>query len=124
MRALASAVGSGGGIGSASTVPTAGCAASSTTPGSARPAGSTRNLLAGGADVHRRDFIARAELLAPGGMTTLITDYFDYCRLAAYIAERTRERIGIVMGVSSLTPIWLPNTGRRNGQKRRPPDSW
>ena len=46
-----------------------------------------RNLLAGGAaDVDRRDFLARAELLAACGMTVLITDYFDYYRLAAYIA--------------------------------------
>ncbi len=65
-----------------------------------------RNLLAGGADVDRRDFIARAELLAACGMTTLITDYFDYYRLAAYIAERTRERIGIVMGVPSLIDLF------------------
>jgi hypothetical protein len=65
-----------------------------------------RNLLAGGADVDRRDFIARAELLAACGMTTLITDYFDYYRLAAYIAERTSERIGIVMGVPSLIDLF------------------
>jgi hypothetical protein len=65
-----------------------------------------RNLLAGGADVDRRDFIARAELLAACGMTTLITDYFDYYRLAAYIAERTTERIGIVMGVPSLIDLF------------------
>src|SRR5262252_7159477 len=50
-----------------------------------------RNLLAGGAaDVDRRDFLARAELLAACGMTVMISDYFDYYRLAAYIAERTR----------------------------------
>jgi hypothetical protein len=65
-----------------------------------------RNLLAGGADVDRRDFLARAELLAACGMTTLITDYFDYYRLAAYIAERTSERIGIVMGVPSLIDLF------------------
>jgi hypothetical protein len=65
-----------------------------------------RNLLAGGADVDRRDFLARAELLAACGMTTLITDYFDYYRLAAYIAERTTERIGIVMGVPSLIDLF------------------
>src|SRR5260221_297852 len=57
------------------------------------------NLLAGGAaDVDRRDFLARAELLAACGMTVLISDYFDYYRLAPYIAERTTEQIGIVMG--------------------------
>src|SRR6202007_308296 len=40
-----------------------------------------RNLLAGGTDVDRRDFLARAELLAACGMTVLISDYFEYYRL-------------------------------------------
>jgi hypothetical protein len=65
-----------------------------------------RNLLAGGGSVDRRDFLARAELLAACGMTVLISDYFDYYRLAAYIAERTSERIGIVMGVPSLIDLF------------------
>src|ERR1700747_1097721 len=65
-----------------------------------------RTLLAGGQDVARRDFLARAELLAACGETVLITDYFDYYRLAAYIGERTSERIGIVMGVPSLIDLF------------------
>jgi hypothetical protein len=65
-----------------------------------------RNLLAERSDVDRRDFLARAELLAACGETVLITDYFDYYRLAAYIAERTTERIGIVMGVPSLIDLF------------------
>ena len=65
----------------------------------AEPAGGTT-------DVDRRDFLARAELLAACGETVLITDYFDYYRLAAYIAERTTERIGIVMGVPSLIDLF------------------
>jgi hypothetical protein len=65
-----------------------------------------RNLLAGGQEVDRRDFLARAELLAACGATVLITDYFDYYRLAAYIGERTTERIGIVMGVPSLIDLF------------------
>ena len=65
-----------------------------------------RNLLAGGTDVDRRDFLARADLLGACGMTTLISDYVDYHRLAAYLGERTRERIGIVMGVPSLVDLF------------------
>ncbi|MEA3209003.1 MAG: hypothetical protein QOE70_2060 [Chthoniobacter sp.] len=65
-----------------------------------------RNLLAGGKDVDRRDFLARADLLAACGMTVLISDYFEYYRLAAYIAWRTKERIGIVMGVPSLVELF------------------
>ena len=65
-----------------------------------------RNLLAGGEDVDRRDFLARADLLAACGMTVVISDYFEYYRLAAYIAQRTSERIGIVMGVPSLRELF------------------
>src|SRR5207302_8798810 len=65
-----------------------------------------RNLLAGGTDVDRRDFLARADLLAACGMTVLISDYFEYYRLAAYLAWRTKERIGIVMGVPSLFELF------------------
>lgn len=65
-----------------------------------------RNLLAGGADVDRRDFLARADLLAACGMTVLISDFFEYYRLAAYLAFRTSQRIGIVMGVPSLVDLF------------------
>jgi hypothetical protein len=64
------------------------------------------NLLAGGKDVNRRDFLARADLLAACGMTVLISDYVDYHRLAGYIAWRTDGPIGMVMGVPSLIDIF------------------
>src|ERR1700691_5982750 len=44
-----------------------------------------RNLLAGGTDVDRRDFLARADLLAACGMTVFISDYFEYYRLSVYL---------------------------------------
>ena len=65
-----------------------------------------RNLLAGGKDVDRRDFLARADLLAACGITVLISDYFEYYRLAAYLSWRTKKRIGIVMGVPSLIELF------------------
>ena len=65
-----------------------------------------RNLLAGGTEVDRRDFLARAEVLGASGMTVLISDYFEYYRLAAYLSWRTRERIGIVMGVPSIFELF------------------
>jgi hypothetical protein len=65
-----------------------------------------RNLLAGGTDIDRRDFLARADLLAACGMTVLISDYFEYHRLAAYLAWRTTGRIGIVLGVPSLHDLF------------------
>ncbi|MEY3395496.1 MAG: hypothetical protein RL346_1732 [Verrucomicrobiota bacterium] len=65
-----------------------------------------RNLLAGGKVVDRRDFLARVDLLSACGMTVMISDYFEYYRLAAYLSWRTKERIGIVMGVPSLVELF------------------
>jgi hypothetical protein len=65
-----------------------------------------RNLLGGGTDVDRRDFLARVDLLAACGMTVLISNYFEYHLLAAYLGERTEERVGIVMGVPSLADLF------------------
>ncbi|NAZ80393.1 TonB-dependent receptor [Kineococcus sp. R8] len=65
-----------------------------------------RNLRAAGDKVDRRDFLARADLLGACGMTTVITDYYEYNRLAEYLQRRTKERIGIVMGVPSLVNLF------------------
>src|SRR5262249_60777585 len=65
-----------------------------------------RKLLGGGTEVDRRDFLARAEVLGACGMTVLISDYFEYHRLAAYLSWRTRERIAIVLGVPSIFELF------------------
>jgi hypothetical protein len=65
-----------------------------------------RNLLAGGTEIDRRDFLARADVLAACGMTVLISDYFEYHRLAAYLSWRTHERIAIVLGVPSIYELF------------------
>ncbi|HEV7403056.1 MAG TPA: TonB-dependent receptor [Chthoniobacteraceae bacterium] len=67
-----------------------------------------RNLLStsAGGQMDRRDFLARADVLAACGMTVLVSDYFEYYRLAAYLARHTSERIGIVMGVPSLSELF------------------
>ena len=59
-----------------------------------------------GGTVSRRDFLARADLLAACGMTTMITDYVEYHRLAQYLFGRTDGRIGMVMGVPSLIQVF------------------
>ena len=64
-----------------------------------------RNLKVGG-EVDRRDFLARAEVMASLGMTVLISNYFRYYRLAAYLAEFTKNKIGLVMGAASLTELF------------------
>jgi len=65
-----------------------------------------RNLLAGGTEVDRRDFLGRAEVLGACGTTVVISDYFEYYRLAAYLSWRTRERVAIVLGVPSLYELF------------------
>jgi len=67
-----------------------------------------RNLIStagsGSVDVH--DFLARADVLAACGMTVLISDYFEYYRLAGYLARHTNKKIGIVMGAASLRELF------------------
>jgi hypothetical protein len=64
-----------------------------------------RNLLAGG-KIDLSDFLARADLLAAAGKTVLISDYFEYYRLAAYLRRYSSEPIALTMGVSSLLELF------------------
>src|ERR1700722_3158552 len=64
-----------------------------------------RNLLAAG-KIDLGDFLARADVLAAVGKTVLISDYFEYYRLAAYLNRYTSEPIAITMGVSSLLDLF------------------
>jgi hypothetical protein len=63
------------------------------------------NLQAEG-NIDLRDFLARVDLLAACGMTVLISDYFEYYRLAAYLARYTKKKIGITMGAGSLCDLF------------------
>jgi hypothetical protein len=64
-----------------------------------------RNLLASGS-IDLRDFLARADVLAAVGKTVLISDYFEYYRLAAYLTRYTNYPIGITLGVASLRDLF------------------
>ncbi|MDX2170039.1 MAG: TonB-dependent receptor [Deltaproteobacteria bacterium] len=68
-----------------------------------------RNLQAtagAGRAIDTHDFLARADVLAACGMTVLISDYFQYYRLAAYLARNTSQKIGVVMGAGSLRELF------------------
>jgi hypothetical protein len=52
------------------------------------------------------DFLARADVLAAAGKTVLISDYFEYYRLAAYLARYTSKPIAVTMGVASLEDLF------------------
>jgi hypothetical protein len=64
-----------------------------------------RNLKAEG-EIDRQDFLARADVMAACGMNVLISDYFEYYRLAAYLSQCTKERIAITMGAGSLRELF------------------
>ena len=65
-----------------------------------------RNLREEGGDIDRADFLARADMLAASGKTVLISDYFEYYRLAAYLGQYTKRRIAITMGAASLRDLF------------------
>ena len=64
-----------------------------------------RNLRANG-EIDLRDFLQRVDMLAACGMTVLISDYFEYYRLAAYLTRYTKKKIGITMGAGSLHELF------------------
>jgi hypothetical protein len=64
-----------------------------------------KNLLAGG-QIDLGDFLARADMLGAVGKTVLISDYFEYYRLAAYLTRYTAEPIAVTMGVTSLVELF------------------
>lgn len=64
-----------------------------------------KNLMATGA-IDYQDFLARADMLASVGKTVLISNYFEYFRLAGYLRRFTKEPIGITMGAISLKELF------------------
>jgi hypothetical protein len=64
-----------------------------------------KNLLATG-EIDYHDFLARADILGASGATVLISDYFEYYRLAAYLTRYTNKMIGITMGIPSLRDLF------------------
>jgi len=64
-----------------------------------------RNLLVTGT-IDLSDFLARADVLAAAGKTVLISGYFEYYRLAAWLTRYTTEPIALTMGVASLQDLF------------------
>ena len=60
----------------------------------------------GNGDIDLKDFLARVDVLAACGKTVLISDYFEYYRLAAYLARYSKKKIGITMGAGSLRELF------------------
>jgi hypothetical protein len=67
---------------------------------------SMRNLLTPEGAVDGRDFLARADMLAAAGETVLISDFFEYYRLAAYLRGTTAGPLAMVLGAGSLLHLF------------------
>jgi len=64
-----------------------------------------RNLLEAG-QIDLSDFLARADALGAVGKTVLISEYFEYYRLAAYLTRYTTGPIAVTMGVANLQDLF------------------
>ena len=56
--------------------------------------------------IDHKDFLDRVDILCALGKTVLISNYFEYHRLAAYLFLHTKKMIGIAMGVPSLREVF------------------
>jgi hypothetical protein len=68
-----------------------------------------RNLLMSGVltgEIDLNDFLARADVLAATGKIVLISDYFEYYRLAAWLTRYTTEPIALAMGIPSVEELF------------------
>lgn len=65
-----------------------------------------KNLAAEDDKINPQDFLDRVDILGALGKTVLISDFFEYYRLAAYFFRYTKKMIGIAMGVPSLREIF------------------
>lgn len=63
------------------------------------------NLMSSG-KLDLADFLARADVVAAAGKTVLVSDYFEFYRLAGYLSRYTTEPIALAMGLGSLRELF------------------
>jgi hypothetical protein len=65
-----------------------------------------RNLRGDRAGVDNQDFLLRADMLAAVGKTVLISDYFQFERLSAFVGRYTQGQTSFVVGAGTLPEIF------------------
>ena len=63
------------------------------------------NLLASG-DIDHEDFLARIEVINSCGYGVLVSNYFEYYKLSAYLRRYVTKPIGLVMGLNNLADVF------------------
>lgn len=64
-----------------------------------------KNLMETG-EIDYHDFLARADILASCDKIVMISNFFEYHRLAAYLSRYSKKPIGITMGAHSLKEVF------------------
>ncbi|PIQ23010.1 nicotinate-nucleotide adenylyltransferase [bacterium (Candidatus Blackallbacteria) CG17_big_fil_post_rev_8_21_14_2_50_48_46] len=66
----------------------------------------TMHHLTASGGLEPREFLARADALNACGFHVLISNYFEYYRLAAYLARFSKKSIALAMGIRSLQTLF------------------
>lgn len=67
-----------------------------------------RNLTGEGTAPDTRDFLSRADSLSAAGLTVLVSDYFEFFRLAGYLNQLTNKRVALGVGAVTVPDIFDP----------------
>ncbi|MBL7846550.1 MAG: TonB-dependent receptor [Cyclobacteriaceae bacterium] len=71
----------------------------------------TLNDLGADGKIDEKDFLHRADIICSLGQTVLISNYFEYYRLADYLSRTTKgKKIGIIMGIYALQKVFEEKT--------------
>ncbi|MCB0493839.1 MAG: TonB-dependent receptor [Cyclobacteriaceae bacterium] len=71
----------------------------------------TLNDLSSDGAIDEKDFLYRADTICSLGQTVLISNYFEYYRVAEYLSKITRgKKIGIILGIYALQKVFEERT--------------
>ncbi|MCB0488024.1 MAG: TonB-dependent receptor [Cyclobacteriaceae bacterium] len=71
----------------------------------------TLNDLSADGTIDEKDFLYRADIICSLGQTVMISNYFEYYRVANYLSRVTKgKKIGIIMGIYALVKIFEEKT--------------
>lgn len=71
----------------------------------------TLNDLGADGNIDEKDFLNRADIICSLGQTVLISNYFEYFRLADYLSKTSKgKKIGIIMGIYALQKVFEAKT--------------
>ncbi|MBY0434899.1 MAG: TonB-dependent receptor [Cyclobacteriaceae bacterium] len=71
----------------------------------------TLNDLGADGKIDEKDFLYRADIICSLGQTVLISNYFEYYRLADYLSKITRgKKIAMVLGINALQKVFEVKT--------------